>query len=79
MTRDQARHVERLLQLCGKPGVAAAVDPADPDGEWRIYDRVEEPRRDITDASRKALYAGAQSFPSPSSSGAVRGFIVPGS
>ncbi|MGP4002215.1 hypothetical protein [Streptomyces sp. 8N706] len=79
MTQDQAKHIERLLQLCGMPGVAAAVDPTDPAGEWRIYDRANaETRIDITVESRLALAAGTRSTPGTSTPPAVRGFVVPG-
>ncbi|MGP3922379.1 hypothetical protein [Streptomyces sp. 8N616] len=79
MTEDEARHVEKMLRLCGLPGVAAA-DPADPSEDWRIYDRVDaDTRRDITDESRRALYTDAQSgSAAPVEPRAVRGFIVPG-
>jgi hypothetical protein len=80
MTEDEARHVEKMLRLCGLPGVAAAADPADPSGDWRIYDRVDaDTRRDITDESRRALYIDARSGSAAAAEPrAVRGFIVPG-
>ncbi|AZM51736.1 hypothetical protein DMA15_03380 [Streptomyces sp. WAC 01529] len=70
MNEDQARHLQRLLSLCGMPGVAAPVD--DPAGEWRIYDEMSQ--QDITDVSRQRL---AESAGRPPTGTAVRGFVVP--
>lgn len=73
MNEDQARHLQRLLSLCGLPGTAAPV--AEPAGEWRIYDRADSAtRRDITAESRQRLAAAADRPPTGT---AVRGFIVP--
>ncbi|MFE0101125.1 hypothetical protein [Streptomyces sp. NPDC059009] len=77
MNKDQARHLERLLGLCGMPGVAAPVAEAEPAGEWRIYDGTDPAtRKDITAASRQRLDDGANRRPTGT---AARGFIVPGS
>ncbi|WP_030777410.1 hypothetical protein [Streptomyces sp. NRRL S-920] len=73
MNEDQARHLQRLLSLCGMPGVAAPA--ADPAGEWRIYDDTDPAaRQDITDVSRQRL---AESADRPPTGTAVRGFVVP--
>jgi hypothetical protein len=80
MTEDQARHVETMLRLYGLPGIAAAVDPDDPSGAWRIYDAADvDTRRDITDEVTRKLYADARSESAATATPrAVRGFIIPG-
>ncbi len=76
MTQDEARHMERLLKLCGMPGVAAPVD--DPVGEWRIYDRPESTHRvDITADAVRGLRSTSRATDEKGT--AARGFIVPDS
>lgn len=79
MTEDEARHTERLLKLCGLPGVAAPVTGRS--GEWRIYDGHDpRTRTDITAEAVRRLRAGVRSGRPVlgAAGGAVRGFVVPG-
>lgn len=47
-----------MLRHLDRPGIAAPADPADPAGEWRIYDCVEpDLRRDITEEVLDGLIA----------------------
>lgn len=80
MTGDQAREVERMLRRLDRPGTAAPADPANPAGEWRIYDLPDpELRRDITDEVLQALIArGDETTTLPAGGSPMRGFVIPG-
>lgn len=61
--------------------MVAPESPADPDGEWRVYDAADpETRRDITADALAALatYEPARATTSPrSGAGPTRGFVIP--
>lgn len=77
MTEGEAKHVENLMRLCGMDGVAAAADPGGPSGEWRIYDSPDvDTRIDVTAEAMGRLRDVAHGR--HGSTGAVRGFIMPG-
>lgn len=80
MTEHEAREIEQMLRRLERPGVAAAADPSDPTGEWRIYDRAEpELRRDITSEVLDALIArGDDALTLPAGGRPMRGFVIPG-
>ncbi|WP_431780563.1 hypothetical protein [Streptomyces chumphonensis] len=71
MDAFRARQLARLLNLCGRPGTAVAVDDSDPTGEWLVHD---DEGRDVTGEALAAVRPGDRRYPVQG-----RGFLVPGS
>jgi hypothetical protein len=81
MDAEEARDLGAALARWNIAGIVAPQDPADPDGEWRVYDGPNpETRRDITaDALAALADLEAPGFPSPgrTRTGPTRGFVIP--
>ncbi|MDT0270683.1 hypothetical protein RM844_30870 [Streptomyces sp. DSM 44915] len=84
MNAEEARQVDAVLRRLGLPGVVAPEDPADPGGEWRVYDQADPETR--TETTADALVGLATAYPGeapPSGSargdqrGPTRGFVLP--
>lgn len=80
MNAEEARNLATALRRWNIAGIVAPEDPANPDGEWRVYDGPNpETRRDITAAALAALAELEDSSPvSPgrAGTGPTRGFVL---
>lgn len=83
MNAEEARQVDAVLRRWGLPGVVAPVDPENPSGAWRVYDRADPERRTDTTADTLVSLAralGSDATPGaaqPERNGPTRGFVVP--
>lgn len=80
MNAEEARGVEAALRRWNVAGFVAPRNPADPDGEWRVYDSADPgARTDITAEALAALktFEGSRPAAARTGTGPTRGFVLP--